>query len=626
MRARLIKGTLRLGAIVVAWALASAPAQAATINVTFTGEAVNGDGQCSLREAITAANQNSLNPTECTDGDAGMTDTLTLSTGNFNLQGAAEDLNAGGDLDVLLGATGEVVIDGAGPVATEIDANGGDADPNDDRVLDFQGSGPATVQDLTVREGLASGQGGGILARNGVDLTLSNVSVILNQSTAGGGVTTATDGGALMINGATIEQNNSTVGAGGGVLHQGGDFAVANSLIHDNDADGGVAGANVNPAGTATTSVSGSRILDNDNTGVIGGMRIGMFNQADQVTIEDSRFEGNDAGTSSGGLSIFRGTAKIEDTVINDNSVDSGGVASSASGAGLGISSGATVSLTRSAVTNNEATAADNGDDAFGGGIRNTQGDLTVRDSTIAGNVVAPTDGDGDGGGIWSSGSQGLTNTTVSGNTAGGSGGGIFQTGSVAQIVHLALIGNDAGSGGDAIVSSGGALVILGRSIIEGAAPASDCLGSFESGAYNVAAGASCGLMHPTDQQGISAGVLPLADNGGRLAGPAGFQSVLQTHALPPGSVALDRVPVSNCVDVFGMPLTADARGLPRPVNGACDAGAFELQPPISGAVAAPSPAASAPAPVAKKCRKGFKPKKVKRKRKCVRKKKKHKK
>jgi hypothetical protein len=47
------------------------------------------------------------------------------------------------------------------------------------------------------------------------------------------------------------------------------------------------------------------------------------------------------------------------------------------------------------------------------------------------------------------------------------------------------------------------------------------------------------------------------------------------THALLPGSVAIDKIPEVDCE------VTTDQRGEPRPDPGGsmCDVGAFEVQP-----------------------------------------------
>jgi hypothetical protein len=60
----------------------------------------------------------------------------------------------------------------------------------------------------------------------------------------------------------------------------------------------------------------------------------------------------------------------------------------------------------------------------------------------------------------------------------------------------------------------------------------------------------------------------PLQDNGGPT----------WTHALLPGSVAIDVIEEADCVDPDGLPLTTDQRDFARPMGGGCDAGAFELQ------------------------------------------------
>ncbi|MEA2368445.1 MAG: hypothetical protein QOH38_1163, partial [Thermoleophilaceae bacterium] len=68
------------GAAAAALALAlPGPASAATINVTTTADAIGGPG-CSLREAISAANDNTIGPGfDCTAGeDNPVTDTIMI--------------------------------------------------------------------------------------------------------------------------------------------------------------------------------------------------------------------------------------------------------------------------------------------------------------------------------------------------------------------------------------------------------------------------------------------------------------------------------------------------------------------------------------------------------------------
>jgi hypothetical protein len=75
----------------------------------------------------------------------------------------------------------------------------------------------------------------------------------------------------------------------------------------------------------------------------------------------------------------------------------------------------------------------------------------------------------------------------------------------------------------------------------------------------------TCGFDRGTDQVSVTAEdrkLGPLQDNGGPT----------MTHALLPGSVAIDVIPADAC-DV-----DEDQRGEPRPGGTKCDVGAFELQ------------------------------------------------
>ena len=114
------------------WLAAASPAAAATITVNTTNDAVGADNQCSLREAISAANNDSApfaGLGECAAGSGA--DAVTLPAGPFKLSigGPPDDTNAAGDLDVL---GSELTIAGAGAAFTTIDAD------HIDRVLDVR--------------------------------------------------------------------------------------------------------------------------------------------------------------------------------------------------------------------------------------------------------------------------------------------------------------------------------------------------------------------------------------------------------------------------------------------------------------------------------------------------------
>ena len=141
-----------------------APARAATLTVTRTDDPVPDgckQGDCSLREAIIAANATPV------------AETITLDTTMYHLglAGANEDASVTGDLDIL----GSLTLQGANTSQdTFVDGH------SLDRVFDIH-SGDVTLQNLTIRHGQAGGDGtvggdfngGGI--RNAAVLTLSAV-------------------------------------------------------------------------------------------------------------------------------------------------------------------------------------------------------------------------------------------------------------------------------------------------------------------------------------------------------------------------------------------------------------------------------------------------------------------
>src|SRR5687767_3174871 len=71
-----------------------------TISVTTTNDELNADGDCSLREAIQAANADA-GVDDCAAGSGA--DTIALPAGAYTLAiaGAGEDANATGDLDIV---------------------------------------------------------------------------------------------------------------------------------------------------------------------------------------------------------------------------------------------------------------------------------------------------------------------------------------------------------------------------------------------------------------------------------------------------------------------------------------------------------------------------------------------
>ena len=194
----------------------------ATFNVTTTLDVVDpADGKRSLREAITVANTLA--------GE----DVIVLPTGVYKLAlaGAGENGNATGDLDI----TGAVTIRGAGAGLTIIDGQ------QLDRVFDVAGTAPSSIkvvlEKMTIRNGLVTGNGGGVENAN-ADLVVRDATVSGNRaSQRGGGISNGTillTGNITLVR-STVSRNVAG-GAGGGlsVFSQGSVLTVSSSTVRRN--------------------------------------------------------------------------------------------------------------------------------------------------------------------------------------------------------------------------------------------------------------------------------------------------------------------------------------------------------------------------------------------------------
>ena len=212
---QLIKTIARLAAstavVVVATMGSPDTAEAATITVTTLDDELNSDADCSLREAIQAANTNAT-VDACTAGSGA--DTITLPTGTYalSISGAGEDSNATGDLDI----SDDLTINGQGATSTIID--GGTID----RVLDVSPGVAATFAGVTITGGDSGAgvSGGGV--RNRGSLTIDNSVVTGNAAGDTTSVGAGAGGGGVLNDAGTLVINNSPVSSNvaftGGVL------------------------------------------------------------------------------------------------------------------------------------------------------------------------------------------------------------------------------------------------------------------------------------------------------------------------------------------------------------------------------------------------------------------------
>ena len=260
------------------------------------------------------------------------------------------------------------------------------------------------------------------------------------------GGATVTITGVLISGGHAVAPGGDALG--GGILIHGASLTLSNSVVTQNVADvtgggsGGIAEGGGIAADTATSSltlldstVSDDRMLGQGGSDAWGG---GLFD-AGSLVIRGGSVEGNTSNISTGGSIAGGGiyysasgaaTATIENASIFQNAAQVGiGQGVDAFGGGLFAAGGAKMTLSNVTVANNflnvnGGQGNDSGGIAEGAGlyISGVQ-QATVVNATVTGNsATANGSGTGQGGGVYGAGLAGpngelsVTNSTIAGN------------------------------------------------------------------------------------------------------------------------------------------------------------------------------------------------------------------
>jgi hypothetical protein len=563
-----------------------------------------------------------------------------------------------------------VAGNGAGAGGDAGDATGGDGGDGGEPDGNAGNGGPATSGD-----GGAGGHGGGIY--NTGTLGVNGGSISGNDAGAGGagGQAFGGSGGsggsnATSGSGGAADAGSGGVGGSGGGIYNQGTLAVDGVTLADNSAGNGGAGGEATGGfgivGFPPNGDGGSGGHATADAGADGGPGGAIYNATTSLTVRESTLSGNRAGDGGvggrangggagagaaggsggaggdataeeggdggdGGAVFSTPSLTIEDSTVHANSAGNGGNGAFAQGddggdggvaggeagdamAGAGGEGGrgggvfavATLTLLRSTISGNQAGKGGDGATAFGGNPGEPGG--------VGSLAFASGGGDGgDGGGVRTFSGGPVTNSTISGNTAGagglsaeaiafgttleeagpggrgGDGGGIHASGTELQVLNATITRNATGAGGPAqdaspVVGPAGAdgegggvngNVELRNSIVAGQFVGADCAGSVSSLGRNLTSDASCNPVG-SDQPNTDPLLAPLGNYGGPT----------ETHDLLPGSPAVD------AADNAGCPVT-DQRGFTRPIDGdgngtlVCDIGAVEVQQftfdPVSG-------------------------------------------
>jgi len=295
-------------------ALAAAPARAdISFTVTTTLDRVDdnpGNGSChtvanacSLRAAIMEANR-TLAP-----GTA----RIVVPAGTYLLSRPINGANGddSGDLNLTQpNLAGQwIMIAGAGAGSTIID--GGQLD----RVIHVASNRGAILSDLTLRNGLASGDGGGVLSEGGLNIRRSRIEGNRSGQSGGGvrshqefylfdsvvsGNTAANDGGGLYGSGA-VEVRGSTIGGNAalGLGNGGGAYLTASSTI-------------------IASTIHGNSA--NNGGGLLAESRMTLLN----CTVSTNAARGNGGGVYNFGLTHLLNTSVIDNDADHDRDENGG--------------------------------------------------------------------------------------------------------------------------------------------------------------------------------------------------------------------------------------------------------------------------------------------------------------
>jgi hypothetical protein len=277
-----------------------------------------------------------------------------------------------------------------------------------------------------------------------------------------------------------------------------------------------------------------------DNTAVSRGG--GLFSNGSNTTVMNSAIFSNSAAVGGGWYGLGARFELRGSTVMSNTAYLYGG-------GGLAVSSGAALSVTRSALIGNLA-------DSDGGGLSAFFSTVSLSNTTVSGNSTK-----WDGGGLFvQASSMDLNNVTIAYNTANvdhdvqGSGGGL-------------------GAQAPVTVTMANSILALNTDLPSGTVEP-DCSGTLTSRGYNLIQN-TAGCTITGDLSGNRLGYDPLLL-------PLTFSSgwVHPLHALSPAVDAGNPGPP-------GLPHACallDQRGRPRPVDGdgdgapICDMGAYEVQ------------------------------------------------
>ena len=280
----------------------------------------------------------------------------------------------------------ELKITGPGLLASDFEINGNDSL----RVFEVLAGSSVSLSSLTVKDGFAETDGGGLWIGDGANVILTNTAFSGNSARDNGGAIFNSAGATLLLSFTTLN-NNHALGDlspnGGAIYNAAGFVRIQESRITENTS---VRGGGIWNTGSGTVELVNSTV-DNNKATLEGG---GLYNNHKMI-ISGSSISGNSADVEAGAIRNRSG-----DSLIVINSTISGNEA---------VQTGGIYNFTSSRVFIYNSTIARNLSDESGAGLYNEpEGAISLYSSIVATNTRGsgtPSDVfDQSGGGIVSEG------------------------------------------------------------------------------------------------------------------------------------------------------------------------------------------------------------------------------
>jgi hypothetical protein len=348
-------------------------AHGAVITVN-TASDVTAPGQCSLRNAVTAANLDGA-VASCSPGSGA--DVIRFASGITDI--VLTDTVVG-----QLVVTAPLTIDGG---TTQVTVRRTSDNPLASRLIDVTQPVPLVLNRMTIRGGRTAtgyGEGGGIRSVGEVTLTGSTVSgnTTTGGLSRGGGIRAAR----LTLLDSVVADNETTSGGSGGGGISADHVLMVRSSVTGNTTGWGAA----HGGGIAATDLDMRHSTVSGNS-VTGPQANGGGISAGTATITNSTVSGNSVTSGSGlggGMSV--GIAVIHNSTITRNSITFGAVVPVAGG-GLHLGTAAPSTIVSSIVSGNDGPPSAVNIGAVGGGSASIAGSHNLI-GPVGGNVTLPGD------------------------------------------------------------------------------------------------------------------------------------------------------------------------------------------------------------------------------------------